>query len=495
MNITIGSISLTEKNSPKVSIKFEYYRTDTNVIIGGKRTFTINGYVSVSDNGSQSGAVVMTELKKIRDSGRNQSSNSCVQVVIPDFYSGMARIENINIDQGPDPSWVNQGAFTISIEAPLETIPPNSYGITAQDYVKSLSFSEKIDLGEDSHGYVYLDDKTLSKSFAKFSCRVSVEIDPICQNVNSKALVENIIRRFLKTGPSHRLLSRYKTWKVYLQDRTYETTNNNSASFSGESILLHPSKGGQSAYVELNFKHTKNYTNDDETKTISGNIRGLISVPWSDIATLSSNNSGSKLDSAEVAFASIQRTFADITSWDGIEYELTRYNCPPTKPGDPCNANDDPKLKKDCIKPSVTNINRSRTEGSIDFSFDWVNSDCAKNNSNSTSIEYSIDDQKMQPTVAEFTIPGVGMLLQDLNCWTARRVSFTSTLNFPSASCPEFKVDCAQEAKLEAQIALYFASKGLPQGDFLLIEWTKTRSTKSNVIKKSFISLCTAILG
>lgn len=496
MNINIGNIILTEENSPKVSVKFEYYRTDTNVIIGGKRVFTINGYVSIGDNGSATGATIMQKLKEIRDTGRNQTSNSCVNVIIPDFYSGSARIENINIEQGPDPSWINQGAFNITIEAPLDSIPPNNFGITAKDYVKSLSFSEKIDLGEDSHGYVYTKNKQLSKSFAKFSCRVSVEVDPICQTINTKTLVENIIRRFLKTGPTHRLLSRYKTWTLYLQDRSYEITNNNSASFSGESILLHPSKDGQSAYVELNFKHNKNYTNDDETKTISGNIRGLISVPWSDIATLSSNNSGSKLASAEAAYASITTTFNDIKSWEGIDYELTRYTCPPGNPSDPCNLpNQDPKNKKDCIKPSTTSVNRSRTEGSIDFSFDWVNSDCAKNNSNSTTIEYSIDDQKMQPTVVDFTIPTMGILLQDLNCWTARRVSFTSTLNFASATCPEFKPDCAQDAKLEEQIALYFASRGLSAGDFALIEWGKTRSTKSHVIKKSFVSLCQTPIG
>jgi hypothetical protein len=490
MNITIGTINLTDKNSPRVNVKFDYYRTDTNVIIGGKKILTINGSISLGDDGSTTGATIMAQLKSIRDIGRNKNGGSCVNVNIPDFYTGMARIDNINIEQGPDPSWVNQGAFSITIEAPLDSIPPNNYGITAQDRVKSLSFSEKIELGEDSHGYVYLSNQTLSKSFVKFLCRVSVEVDPICQTIDTKTLVENIIRRFLKTSPSHNLLNNYKTWRVYVQDRSYEITNSNSATFSSESILLHPSTGTSSAYVELNFKHSKNYQSDDETKTISGNVRGLVNIPWSNIATLSSHNSTSKIASAESTYLTIQSTMQNITSWEGIEYELFRYNCPTVNPSDPCNASQDPKNKKDCIKPSTSNVNRSRTEGSIDFSFEWVNSDCAKNNTNSTTIEYSVDDEKMQPTVISHTIPTIGLLLQDLNCYTARKISFTSTLNFPSANCPGFSRDCGQEGKLELEIQTYFISKGMSYSDFIMTEYIKTRSNRSNVVKKSFISKC-----
>jgi len=257
MNVTIGSLSLTsEDNAPKVSTQFEYYRTENNVIIGGKRNITVTGVVVFGDNGSPTGNLVMTKLKTIRDIGKTVQ---CINVSIPNIYTGQARVTNVNIDQGPDPTWVNQGAFSITLEARLQSIPPNSYGITADDHIKSLSFSEKIELGEDSHGFVYLANNSLSKAFVKFNCKVSIEVDPICASASVRSLLERNIKKFLTNGPIHNLLRRYRSWRVYLQDRSYEISSNGSASLSIETILLSPSSRSVDAAVDLSFKHSKTY--------------------------------------------------------------------------------------------------------------------------------------------------------------------------------------------------------------------------------------------
>lgn len=490
MNITIGTIALTSKNAPKVSMKYEYYKTETNITIGGKKTITVNGVVSVSDDGSLTGSNVMKQLKTIRDAGK---TSKCVVVSIPDFYSGKARIENITIEQGADPTWVNQGAFSINLEAPLDVIPPNPYGIVAQDYVKSLSFSEKIDVGEDSHGFVYTSDNQLSKAFVRFSSKVNVEVDPLCQSINIKTLLEKIIRKFIKNSPSHSLLIKYRTWRVFIADRSY-TVSNANAELNTSSILLSPSSRGQSAFVDLNFEHRKTYDKDEETKVASGNIRGLVNIPWGDIISLGSSFGSSKLASAESALSYIIKGYSDIAEWDGIEYALTRYNCPPSKgSNDPCAIEGEGAQNKDCLKPSSSSVARNRTDGSIDFSFEWVNTDCGRNSSSSTTVEYQVDDIKSQPTTAEFTIPTVGILLQNINCQTARRITFTSNLNFPdnSGNCLEATPEeCSQKAKLEEFIAKYFRDRRLTASDYLLIDHTFTKTNRVNTLKKGFVSLC-----
>lgn len=212
-NIIVGNLTLTSAYAPKVNFKYEYYRSETNIIIGGKRNITISGVVSVGDSqASYPASNVMIQLKNIRDIGR---SGSCINVVIPNIYVGRARIDNINIEQGSDPTWVNQGAFSISLNAPLDSIPSNPYGITARDYVKSFSFSEKIDIGEDGHGFIYNSDSSLSKAYVKFSCRISVEVDPICDTLSTKGLLDKIVRKFIKVSPSHPMLSRYSGWRAF----------------------------------------------------------------------------------------------------------------------------------------------------------------------------------------------------------------------------------------------------------------------------------------
>lgn len=494
-NITIGTISLTDKDAPRVSTNIEYYKTDNNIIIGGKRNITISGTTSVSDDGSSTGATVMKKLKTIRDGIRNSTGKAltCVSVTIPNVYSGRARISNINIEQGPDPTWVNQGSYSISIEAPLTSIPPNSLGIVASDYLKSLSFSEKIELGEDSHGFVYTADVGLSKAFIKFSCRVSAEIDPICASVNRKTLLENIIKKFLKTSPSSNgLMSRYANFKVFLQDRSYET-NNNSASLNCEVILMDPSTQ-YSAYVDLNFNHTKNYETDEEKKIISGNVRGLTNVSWSNIISLNSVNTLSKINNASAAFDYIKGKYNNVNTWAGIDYELIKQNCNTsgTNNNDCSLRSSNNQAQEPCFGPVSSSVGRSRTDGNIDFTFEWstTKDDCNKNNSTGVNIEYQVDDQMPQNQYVEFTIPTVGILLQNLSCANARRISFTSTMNFPEGNCSDQAISCDQLSKFNLYITLYLRDRKLPENDYLLTEFTYSKNNRANTIKKSFISKC-----
>ncbi len=492
MSITIGSIVLTDENAPKVKMDNQFYRTENNIIIGGKKNITINGIVFYGEDGSFTASNVMKQLKTIRDLGKSQS---CIIVNIPGYYTGNARISNVDIEQGSDPPWVNLGAFSISIEAPLDSIPPNSLGIVATDFVKSLSFSEKVDVGEDGHGFVYSKDNNLSKAYVRFNCKVSIEVDPICATTN----IESILTRFIKNKPEHRLLSQYSGWTPYLQDRNYDVGGANSATFNTSSILLPPNRSSAEAYVTLDFKHTKNYSSKEETKTTSGNIRGLVSIPWTSIISIGSINSSPKLQSAEKALSYIISKFVDIKSWDGINYELFNYpNCPAENSdnsGGNCKQPTKDTQYAPCFLPSSSSIARARTEGSIDFTFEWTSDVCNRSRtSNTTSTEISVDDQRGKPTIVEHVIPTIGMLYQDLNCYSARRISFTSTISFPENSCISAFNPCAtlakQEADLQLYIITYLTNRGLNPADYLLITYNYNRTNRANTLTKGFISVC-----
>jgi hypothetical protein len=152
--ITIGGLTLDEATyAPTVNITFEYFKTDSGAIIGGHIIATIKGVVSISDNdsGSATGSLVMSRLKGVRDLGK---ITQCISVNIENFtpLNGKAKITNVTIDQGPDPTWVNQGAYTIELKGLVSNLPGgNPFGITASDGVTQLSRTESIEIGDNSH--------------------------------------------------------------------------------------------------------------------------------------------------------------------------------------------------------------------------------------------------------------------------------------------------------------------------------------------------------
>ena len=494
MNITIGKISLTKDNAPRVSLKYDYYTAKNNVIIGGKKIIEVKGSVLKSEEDSElSGADVMAELKDIREAGREVA---CVNVSIPGYYSGMGRIESINIEQGNDPAWINRGDFSITVYAPLDSIPPNSLNISASDRVKSITFSEKIEIGEDAHGYVYTEDNRLSKAYVRFSSSVSVELELLCDKKNTKTAIENIVKKFMKTAPEHDLLKKYRSWNNYLQDRSFEMTSNNSATFSSTSILTSPSSRSLIASVDLDFKHEKIYDSLSEKKNVSGNITGLVSAPWTEIVRLTNSKNASKINNAESALSAISTKYNNIENWDGIDdTELFLYpNCPAAPPRNPgCSALEiDPEKGttfKDCLKPISSTVTRNRTEGSINFNFEWSNKDCR--DISGQTIEYLVEDQLPQPTIVEQQLPTIGVFMQDINCYSARKIVFTSTLTYSNNNCIGLDPNnCDQPGKLEKFIQEYFTQNRLAYNDYLLIQNTLTKNNTSDILRKGFISKC-----
>lgn len=490
--IIIGDLSLDDTYAPLVNLSYEYFKTQGGEILGGIQKYTISGVVTIGDkDGLSTGANVMTKLKNIRQLGKK---TKCTNVTIPGFYTGMAKITNVTIGQGSDPSWVNQGEFSIELSAALTTIPPNKLGITVDDCITDFSKSESVEIGEDAHGYVLLDGPlTLSKTYVKFSNKINLTCKPLCPSMGgSTANPISVLRRLFASGPTHTAFSKYATWKPFLQSRSLEISTEGSVSFSADIILLPPSSNGN-AFVDLEFEHSRTYDSKQTTKRTSGTVTGLVPILWSDLVTISDTSSASKLANAETVFTQIKNAFKDESSWGGLTLELQeKPNCPIISVNSigACGNSDDEDDDGGCFQPTNSTISKSRTEGTITFNFEWstVPDDEQCTDQNNKRTEVTVDITEPQATIVEHVVPDFGTLIQNLNCRSAKTIEFTSTTTDPSGEggCSQTN-ECTANDAINKEIEKY-----VPNNDpnWLLIGNSITRTYTSISLKKKFIRKC-----
>jgi len=497
--IVIGSVTLDETYAPFANMSYEYFTTPNGEIIGGSRIFTVTGTVSVSQ-AAKSGATVMSKLAQIRNLGQD---SGCVSVSIPNLYSGMGKITNVSIDQGPDPSWVNQGSFTIEIKAKLKSIPPNSMGITVDDHAVSISKSETIEIGEESHGFVFLNDQNnISKSYVKFSCKATASCRPLCDPLSPQEIALRLIKKFVAYIPNHPLISAYKNWKPFAQSRSLDVTSTET-SFSIDIILLPPSVT-TGAFIDLEFEHNKTYQEKEESKRISGSIIGLASISWTDLIDLPNTTSGSKLASAEEAFNKIISKYNYLKEFDSNGKTLIlneKPNCPPAGGGvggssiGNCKGLEDTKEDPQqtlVIQPSTSSVSKSRSDGTINFVFEWSSSSSSNNNDcvdgDGYKRELVVDITEPQRQIVEHIIPSYGTLIQDINACSAKRISFTSSASSSDVCVATNARPTGVIEPLDKAVKDYLGSAN-PR-DWLLISHTSLVSNKNYTITKEFIKKC-----
>jgi hypothetical protein len=480
MAIVIGSISLDDSYVPTVKVSYEYIRSSSQEVIGGAAVYTVSGRVVVTDGNASS---VMSKLQNIREIGRK---SECMDVSIPGFYSGPARVTNVNIEQGSDPSWINQGEFSIELKSSLPSLPPNTLGITAADAVTEFSVSEVLEIGEESHSYYY-STGGFSKGFVKFTNKISITCKPFCSASGSplsKSLA--LLNRVLKIGPSSLAFNTYASYTKVLQSRTIEINTDGGITFSATMILVPPSSSYPLALVDISFAHNENYQDKSRRFIISGTINGLVNIPWGNPISLGSSSPSSKLGGAESAFGAIKGTFNSFGSWGtGGSRLITGEipNCPLTSAISSACSSTNNNINT-CVEPLNTTVTKSRTEGTINFSFEWGTSQQDNCVNGGKKTEITIDVQNSQPQFVEHVIPRYGTLIQDLNCLSAKRVSYTSSTTTDESSCSS-SLDCSSATLDESlDINKYIG------GDFLLIGSSISKSRTSYVVKKEYIERC-----
>lgn len=494
--VTIGSIVLDDSYFPTVDISFDYFKTESGEIIGGHQVATVSASFVIGDEDGGDAINVMSRLRQIRDAGRQ---TKCVPISIPGLDADEGKITSLNIEEGPDPAWINQGAFTIEVRAPLKTIPANSYGIVAEDCVTEVNRIESIDIGEDSHGFLSVSDGW-SKAYVRFTNSIDLKCEPLCTDGNSNNLTLRVLNKILKVGPQSSIFSQYQSWQRYLQNRSLDVSSDGSVSWKSEIILIAPG-AVPDAFVDVNFESSRNFESKEKTKTISGTITGLASVNWNNPATLGGFGS-SKIANALKVFGLIKAKYNTLGSWQGLLLELQeKPNCPKEDLVKDCVSDDDEDDEDSCLKPSSHTISISRTEGVINFDFEWATSDkddCSECGGIKTEVTVEIIDP--QPQFVEHVVIGreIGTLLQNLNCTNAPRLNITATSTSEN-SCNN--LDCPADDKSRTNVRKILQKFGisisddpnapldelLAQQDFIKIEHTQTTTKNSVSIKQSYI--------
>lgn len=483
----MASIGSTTLENASVSIAYEYFKTEGGEIIGGNIIASINGTITVpdGDEGTATGAIVMKKLAEIRKLGQQ---TKCINVNIPGFESlnNKGKVTSVNIEQGPDPAWINQGAYSLEVRGLVERIPPNSLGITAADGVTEISRTESLELGEDSHDFVFDTSVGASKAFAKFSNSLRLKCEPFCNDISPI----DVLKRVVRTGPSNPIFASYSSWNKFLHSRSLTINSDNSISFNSE-IILTPPGTNSGALVDLEFGYSRAYESKDITYTTSGTITGLVSVGWSDIVSLGDTCAASKYANAEGVYNAIKGKYGDLNNWAGMTLELEeKPNCPKQSNNGigRCRAENEDDNDEDTsyVKPSTSTASGSRTDGTINFNFEWSTT---KNESGETCIkggvskEVTVEIIDPQQTYVEHTIPGKGTLIQNLNCFSAPRLSISITVTAQEDSCGELS-DCESNEGLDIVYERYLSG-----GNWLMISDKRTQTLNSRTISQDFI-LC-----
>jgi hypothetical protein len=496
MLIIIGSTVLDDSYAPYVNIGYEYYKTDTGEIIGGVQILTVTGVVTIPDTDSaQTGSIVMRRLKIISNLGQKIE---CVNIQIPGAESKLGKVTNVTIDQGSDPSWVNQGAFSIEVKCPLNTIPHNSLNIVADDCVREVSRSQSIEMGEESHGGFF--SPNAIKSYVKFSSTTTVTCENFCKSItangNDKALA--VMKRIYSCAHSDPLLRSYDSYRPFLQSRSLQL-GNGTVTFTCTMILLPPASTAK-ALVDLQFEENVTYikTTPQRIRKTSGTVTGLVSVPWSDIVTLPDVCAASKYANADSAYNIIAKQYKDLIYWTGTPFDAKNTTCPTTTPppgGMPSssgcsfldninsdnNTNNNPK---DCLIPKNSTTTKQYTDGIISFIFEWgpKNSDGSDGcDGSGGSVDTVIEKIEASPSLVYHVLPGRGTLIQNLMCLSAEQMIITTSRTNPngSISCVTLPATCKQPTSPPVL-------PGEPD-NWRLIEHTKNTSSTSYTEKRHYI--------
>lgn len=494
MSIQIGSLYLDDSYAPYVNINYEYYKTSSQEIIGGVQIITVAGTVSVEDsNNTKTGSIVMNRLRAIRDLGK---TSGCIDINISGAQYNRGKISNVSIEQGSDPSWVNQGGFSIEVRVPLSNIPTNSLGILAADCVREFESSESYQFGEESHGG--LDTGKGSKSYIRYTNSISVKCENLCMGKNSLDLALGVVKRKVQCGPSssNPIFGQYAGWMPFLENRSLQTNTNGSVSFTCSMILVPPNSPHPNAFIDISTEEGTIYTGDKaaQTKKISGTITGLVSVPWSSLITLSDSCSSSKYDHANGIYQSIVDKYKNIGAAGGERLNPQKIpNCPSSSSSNStaagCGSLDKDDNNAECTKPKSITVTRQYSDGVISFVHEWGppnadgKNDCESSGQQTDTV---IEIINPQPSLVEHVLPGQGTLIQNLMCSTSTRIIVTRSITSTdsSASCPNTNPSpsCGQSSSLVTP-----SIPGVNSGNMKLVSSTRNSSRNSLITKQEYI--------
>ena len=473
MSLTLGSLTLDI--NPYISTTYDYVATDNGKIIGSSKKMTLNG--TIQESGGPT--ALLNKISEFRSWYANNNNRMLEGVIIEGVTYSYLTIESFSIDPK---ELVNTISYTIVLVAQeTKALLPSISGILITDNVISASISESLNI-EAAAESTYFAAKggllTINNSVqwsAKFSIRCKRDL-----NNTSIKKAEDVIKRILFSTPQRVQFNAYKEWIPYLQSRKI-TEKPSSGSVDLEiSVLLVPPQISQIlAQASISASRDYNYLDLSHSKTMTVSLDGLVSVSWSDIASISNSCSYSKFANAKAAADLIKAQYNGQGDVPGGSNSFDQLDCTL-----PCA----PMSMTLCYRPKTLTIAQSKVDGKVDLTMEWASSSDNCNGSGIT-IETDITTTTADYVIAVhdgmFTMPH--SIIQNMNCSKAMTKICTITAS-SIFKCVNNNTRSAARDVASGYNSSYFTS--LVGGTWSLIKWSENQTNTSHTITKEFIKSC-----
>lgn len=467
--LTLGSLTLDP--SPFVSSNYEYSLLNNGRIVGVVKKLTLTGSI-VKTNTSD----LIVEAKKINEWFGLQANRYISNVTINGQLYNYIIVDSVSIDES---DWVNKLSYTVQLTAPPEStlsIPSNVLNLTYSDNIKSIDFSESLEIEADKQGTFFVTNNGLQtvNGSVKWNSRISIT----CRRSSTNSAIknaENVLRRILLTTPDREEFNEYKTWNKFLQTRSIDmNASNGSISFSASMVML-PDTVTNNCLVTFSESSNHDYVQNSHSKSLSIEIEGLIPINWTDIINIPSSCLAGKYDAAYSFANTIVGAYRSPDSYQALDLILNQLNCPIF-----CNS---PNYNL-CYSPRNSTVTHSVIDGTVGINFEWAadNNTC---NNNGITIEveetmasYNASIRELSSWLMPYTI------VQNMNCARALIKSFQISAR-SRYECPNSAV---RAAALSASSNVYNMLP--PQGEWYLVKHTASESNTSYSINMDFVRVC-----
>lgn len=411
--LTIGTLTLD--NDPYVTTTYEYQTASSGRIIGGRKKITLSGSI-VEENPT----TLLSKAKNLSDWYAASTNRYYENISINGTSYSHISIEQVSINS--QDGWVNAFEYSIEILAAIEStsvIPTNILGLDYTDFISSLEIKETLDITPEAQGSLWTGSglHTLNGSVMWSS---SITITGIRTKNNSAIQkAKDFLSSILIATPDRQEFAAYKTWQLYLHERSVDMSpSSGTITFNIKAMLIPPTITAK-ALVTLTGTKSHTYTTNSHTATVNINCDGLVAIPWSSIIDLSSTCITEKYNNAYNTAVTLKNYYRDFNNFPTNDLWLAELNC-----DSPCTIS-----QNICYLPRNFTLTKSLTSGGVDLSMEWA-SEPGNCNVDGYTVDVQEEANSEEATIAEMSnFWVVNPIVQNLVCNKAETRNYTVSVN------------------------------------------------------------------
>lgn len=408
--MNIGGIEL----NPYISISYEYNQASNGQILGGQKKISLTESIVADTSGS-----LLTIAKSITDFFAQTGDRYLTNITIDGTTYDYVIVDNVSVTSE---DWVNYLDYTIDLIVPLSdasSLPSNALSVEYNDFITSLSITESMEIQSDKHNTYYLSGNNIETIGSSLTW--NIKIDLTCRRTLTDSAIKNAhnaLNKILITIPDRQEFNEYKTWTMYLQNRTLDTNPvNGSLSFSCKAFLV-PSSIPYSALLDMQISQNHNYATNSHNLSMNLKCTGLAEISWVNIIDTGTTYTLNKIQNAKNLLDALLAFYknSNNTSSEFFDLILSVQSCAQTY----CNLINNTL----CYSPKSINTTKNITEGIMSASIEWTSDINACDNGISIEIEKTIQEYN-QSIVENSNFWIVEPIITNINCSSAYIESYS----------------------------------------------------------------------